>query len=59
MFIEWPLKGPFNTNVHLQKVSVATQDSHVRVQKVLSERVQLRQRFFFFFFFFFFLLFSV
>ena len=27
MFIEWPLKGPFNTNLHLQRVSVATKDS--------------------------------
>ena len=26
MFIEWPLKGLFNTNLHLQ-VSVATEDS--------------------------------
>ena len=26
MSIEWPLKGPFNTNLHLQRVSVATED---------------------------------
>ena len=59
MFTEWPLKGPFNANVHVPRVSIAmyTEDSHARIQKFLSERVQLRQRFFFFFFFF--LLFSV
>ena len=27
MFIEWHLKGPFSTNVHLPMVSVATEDS--------------------------------
>ena len=29
MFIGWPLKGRFNTNLHLQRVSllVATEDS--------------------------------
>ena len=30
-------KGAFNTNVHLPRVSVATEDSHAKIQKVLSE----------------------
>ena len=45
-------KGTFNTNVHLPRVSVATEDSHAKIQKVLSEGVQLRQRFLFYFIFF-------
>ena len=40
------MKGPFNTNVHLPRVSVAAEDSYARIQKVLSEGVQLRQRVF-------------
>ena len=33
MFIEWLLKEPFNTNEHLRRVLVATEDSHARFQK--------------------------
>ena len=28
------MKGPFNTNVHLPRVSVAAEDSYARIQKV-------------------------
>ena len=43
MFIEWLLIGPLNTNEHLPRVSVATEDSHARFQKVWSGCTTIRR----------------